>query len=728
MNVSALVNSGPTEGGVGDALRAINSLDPLTALVPAPATIQQAYVDLHSRVQGEYLKAFKSLVLSKKNHYPEAFRKEMTTTNELLTGAASVLRQVIRLDDLSASLWASMQAAAALNSTLPPNWPASLRSALTVGDRPIGAASKFLTDSAGPFKAAFALYRRATVGTIDQMQAWRAPYPPGVFAGPEFWYQLGFVHLLVSTFALEAVYAALPASELYKSIDGSAGSRAAAIKLGARLVRATGKTDEFSDLLQFGTTAGSLETFTSRLWSALGVQDFRRPTDALVGQYVGLAGVLVDAELGTLPAGSVPRRLAARADKLASWGENGFQHQPKLAKHVPVAPSKGRVHFAPTWPVILEQPKEFTLVKGGKLDDTAVMHAEPIAQLGLFVAADIYHRIGEFLVDPKAKLQPDAVIVTAGSLEFGGHHEPHATHRSGVEFDLVEPSLRKLDFAYASLPTGFTGAGLETITKDATVSEIEYETNGGKFHKDCNRWLAQALAQPRVGPDVMPFNIFRSRTFDFYSTAPKDPTIPQNVPQRPVDPKEDVAKARAFTMSLWLSGADGILFADPWVFIDGWYRLRVAKLALDAALAAAGRAKENQMWPSSTTPFLEPYAHWNHWHADWSLLGRLTHDRNRALVKSDSLSPSVNGWLALWKALEVKRSRLTAILDGIEAKLEASLAGEITDFRKLLSQWDALPDFSTVPGLGMSLRQLVFDGPVPDGRWLRINCEHAQEQ
>jgi hypothetical protein len=428
-----------------DVASAVTALGPLA---PSARDIERAYVSLHREIRRSYVAAFRAVGKGKRGYVP-TFNPEAQRGQRVLTQAPTVLKQATALEELSTALAGDLAAAPGLSRELAGRWPPRAIGLLFLGAS-ANRASDLLSEAGGPFAANFVGFRRATVTPLDGLRKGMVTTPQGprratavlpsaARNSPLLWLQMGLCHLLVVPFALQAVFAALPAGLLYAEVDGNAGVRAAATKLGSSLKDAYGRELADDDLLGLRTIAGSLEDYVGRLWRALGI-DVRNPREEVVRTYALLAAQLVDAELRKRAGRGPDDRSTFKPDELESWDERESDRTFAVPRHLPTVASGTRLEFVPTWPRIVKS-REFNVD-----ENPIIMHADPGAQLGVFVACLLYSRAAEYVVPTDRK--PSALplpVVTAGCLQFGGAHSPHETHRSGAEADLDLADLRNLE-------------------------------------------------------------------------------------------------------------------------------------------------------------------------------------------------------------------------------------------------------------------------------------------
>jgi hypothetical protein len=680
-----------TEADIAEALSSLGDE------APRADEFERAYVRLHAAVEAAYVSAFKAVGRGRGPGYSPGYTRDAQARSRTLMAAPIVLNFVVALEDRSAALAVDLANARELAQSLAGRWPTRSIGLFFLGQS-VQRASELLDDAAGPFSGPFADYRRTTVGSLDQLRAGRRQLPSAAADSPLVWLHVGACYLLAVPLALQCVLAALSARRLYE-IDGNVGVRAAVTKLGSRLVSSTGEDADLDDLLGIRALVGSLEGYTTRLWRSLGV-DFRAAREQQVRPFATAAARLVDAELREpVPAGLKP-------DRLETWGESESVNTLAVATHLPTTSTGSRLPFVPTWPQIANRPQYTKVAK------PIVMHDEPGAQLGLLVASSLYRRAGEFVVEAGAQprvLRPPTV--TAACLEYGGAHPPHATHRSGAELDL-DLDLRDLDRFREFLPRGLAGAGfpVDPLQPDA---EFVVDFQKSAFHRRWAELLEQAIRAREIAPGREPFRTFKLPPFDHYGTF--DPANVEGADNfSPRDSAEEVAQARAFCLALLLSGASRILFADPWVFIDAFRRQEIAFRDLAASAESQGVRIPAPFGSRATTRgILEPYAHFNHWHAEWKHLP--TGMRTRVA------GPDLAVWTPVWKALGIALADLDGLLTAIGGSSNSTIARSCDALRARLSRLWRQVD---VRGLDDFFR-LIFDGTEEDDRALLRDTAHT---
>lgn len=678
-----------TELGLSDALAALGSI------APTPALIRSAYSDLHGRLKRTYRANFAGLTDPKTyvdTFRPEQWRRQAPLREAAPVMAASLTELPSRLADVIAAIERARLIAPGL--ILPGPVPQSV---VFQGDRVQTAAAALLRDVGGPFGADFERFLAATLGQLDRLERGKARLPAGVSATADFWYQAAWVRLLVQTFALEALFAALPARELWDFVDGQAGARAAGVKIGGCLQGANGRPAEECDLMSFDRVAVSLEGYVTDLWEAFGV-NLTAPQQPRVRPYAELAFTFVIAELGKK--GQVP--LGLQADHLADW------------EQLPSVAPAARIRFTPTWPMIVEHRPHWILHPAtSEAKKREIMAAEPRAQLGLFVAATLYQRSSPFLFPAGTKDPPDnrPITINAGSLEFGGKHFPHDTHRSGTEIDLniqvedlrrlgLDPAL--IDFArilYAETQYVDGFPYLEELVPPKSIWADVFQ-----------KALGRAFCADKITKDE-PFDWFQADhrpRLDFFAT--------------PADTAQQVARARAFCLSILLSGATRLLFGDPWVFIDSFRRLDAARAELFRIVAASGaKLPEPFAWPHTGAAILEPFGHHDHWHAQWRWIP--VKEVPCIVVDVTHYGYDIPTWMPIWRALGMTVDELLQFLDWSAAEAQAKEpADALAKTRKLIDN-DAFREPSDLP----DLFQLVYGGNQDADRALLENPGHAPE-
>lgn len=680
-----LTTGAGTEQGLSDALAALGPL------APAPASIRSAYIDLHSKLRRTYLSNFSDLTAPKET-YVDTFRPEQWRRQAPLRAAAPVMAaSLTELQSRLAEVISAIERARLIapGLVLPPPLPQSV---IFQGDRIQAAAASLLRDIGGPFRDDFERFVTATLGQLTRLEQGRARLPAGVSATADFWYQAALVRLLVQNFALQALFSALPARDLWDGVDGHAGARAAAVKLGGCLEGANAKPAAECDLLNIDRVAVSLETYVSDLWGLFGVS-LLAPAQPTVRSYAELALVLIDAEMGKKS--QVPAGL--QADHLADWGHD-------------LSGGPAKIRFKPTWPMIVDHPPHWILhPKTSDAKKREIMAAEPSVQLGLFVAATLYRRSAPFLVPAAAPKPPDNLPITinAGSLEFGGKHFPHDTHRSGTEIDL---NIQVQDLRRLGLDPALIGLAKVLYPNGEFVDGYPYVE---WFVPQNSIWsdifaerLAHAFCADKI-TDKPPFDWFQADhapRLDFYAT--------------PTDSATNVARARAFCLSILLSGATRLLFGDPWVFIDSFRRLDAARAELSKRTAESGAKVPTPFaWPHTGAAILEPFGHHDHWHAQWRWI-RVP--EVACIIDNTRYGYDIPSWMPIWRALGVTVDELLQFLDWSVAEAQAKEPAEALQATRKLVDNDAFREPSPLP----DLYQLIYGGNEDADRELRANPSH----
>lgn len=628
-------------GLVADALAALGGS------APTVGEIRDAYLSLHKSLSAAYVSAFRLIAKADRGRYVETFRADHQKGSKVLTEAVGVLRGAREVPGLVADLTKSMQVATAVCASVQP--PPASASLLFLGDPSVVSAQSLLERSAGPFQVAFERYARAAaprLGALGRGQVRRFDAPDSPLAQ----YQAALAQLVVANFAFLAVYAALPSRVLYESVDGNAGARAAVTKLGGHLRGADGRECADADLLKFVSAAGSLSEFEMSLWLGLGVNQSTN-SQPLAGLR-DLSTDLLLAEVG---------RDDRKVRGLAGDALEGWKLSDKSGNHLPSVAAGGVDRFNPTWPRIAERSKSYLLSGSAKrADPLVVMHAMPGTQLGLLVATSLYKKAARFVV-PSDVSPPDLPVpaVNAGSLEFGGRHQPHDTHKSGAEIDLDLADLPNLENFQLPKATAVIARAQQDGGEFALDTMNQADVTSFMRHTIWFSLLKDAINAATVGPG-QPFDSFRPPNFDSYATADPDPNSEREPHRlRPPDSARTVAQARAFGLSVLLSGSSWLLFGDPWVFVDCFRRLNAAHTTIEKRIGKDGLRSLG--WPDVERVRVEPYVHHNHWHAEWKLrLDRATPREPRDVQTAPG--PDVFAWAPVWRALGLELAPLKELL------------------------------------------------------------------
>ncbi|MEH0841068.1 hypothetical protein V6U81_01565 [Micromonospora sp. CPCC 205711] len=680
-----------------------DALTELGRYAPTVSEIRDAYLSLHKSLSAAYVSAFRLIANTDRGRYVETFRADHQKSSKVLTEAVGVLRGAREVPGLVEDLAKSMQVATAVCSSAQP--PPALASLLFLGDPSVGYAQSLLGRSAGPFQVAFERYLRAAAPRLLALGRGK-PRPFDAPDSPLTQYQAALAHLVVANFAFLAVYAALPARALYESVDGNAGARAAVTKLGGHLRGADGRECTDADLLGFVSTAGSLSDFETGLWLGLGVNQSTN-SQPLAGLR-DLSTDLLLAEVG---------REDRKVRGLAGDALEGWKLSDKSGNHLPSVAGGGVDRFNPTWPRIVERSKSYVLSGSARrADPLVVMHAMPGTQLGLLVAASLYKKAARFVVPSNAS-PPDlpAPTVNAGSLEFGGRHQPHDTHRSGAEIDLDLTDLPNLKNFQLPRATTVIARAQQDGGEFAFDAMTQGDVTSFMRHVVWFSLLKDAINAAAVGPG-QPFDSFRPPNFDSYATADPDPNSEREPHRlRPPDSARTVAQARAFGLSVLLSGTSWLLFGDPWVFVDCFRRLNAAHTTLEEKV---GKDVLRPLgWPDVEKVRVEPYVHHNHWHAEWKL--RL--DRAKPREPKDvqtAPGPDVFAWAPVWRALGLELQPLKDLLAEIGGQSPVA-APQCKELISLLERrWSAaehLPD----------LFGIIYGGDSEGDRELLRDTDHT---
>lgn len=541
--------------------------------------------------------------------------------------------------------------------------------------------------------------------------------------------EISLVALMYITLILQLCCCAIPAKAIFDKADGMAGTELGAIKLGIDIPMA----DFVDDSLHPTTTLGNvtcpsgqkpvdrarkllasglanspnfqmpfkftLPNYFNELWKFFGIDTRNRQN----------YGISTDSEGATEIVQFINLPYSELSKEQNAWSTNADKYQLGVGSHFTNASATGSISpVTPQWPLILNSDL-YTPSSEGK---NVIYHSDPLSQLCLFVATSIYNRIGSYLV-PTSQLttQPPGPPVIphigAACLEFGGHHPPHCTHRSGFEIDVsnvsrsdqASPHIRKLD--------------------DPKIDKLP------KFEFGKNFFIAINPKEKR-GRDH--FTGFNEKIFDWYG----HPAY--------TDKQQTIATVRGLCLSILLSGATQLMFADPWVFADCYVRLRESfatwrklypQVTQLSRISGVGEDKNYIASPCTPTLLLN---HNDHFHARFVLRDHVLRDNGSDCRYLGALQDDADfllKWWPVWVGLGIKQKDLLDFLDKfnqdpngakgssqfhstvVQCRIN-SVRKSVQDIGNYLSQFEISSLFDT-------LLKLVFDGDSDGDRKLLKN-------
>ncbi len=441
------------------------------------------------------------------------------------------------------------------------------------------------------------------------------------------------LYLLAIPLGLQAIYGAVSARDLYE-IDGNAGVRAAAVKIGGTISSQTNVAAPSLNLMGLGAI-GSLEAYVGALWSVLGgvlpdpQPEVNISEDGTTADVLGFSALLVGFETGT-QAVSLEMQRGFSPDQLCLWGAPKSAVELAVSQHLQSIGSN--VVFDPTW---LALPNDSTAVGYFVGANSNVLYAHPLAQLCAYVATRLLALSSAYVTPSPAPGESAAggsgyslppVSITAACLEFGGRHPPHKTHRSGYEMDI---SIHD---------------GLVRALNNVPPPSHAYDQ------------VANAILELdfTAQPSILTPDLFGDQ-FDWYGNDPKR------------DTPAAVATARSLQLSLYLSGCSRVIFNDPWLFVDVYQFLGSGFQLWKNAIHAIQTMNVPKQFGYNTNYLVAPIAngiafalgHYNHWHCEWAI----PHAVNNGPI---SLAPNfLLSWLPIWISLGIQKNELVDVLDDL---------------------------------------------------------------